>query len=386
MSFVRTSAINKIAKMEKEIKVIQGGTSAGKTISILALLINKALLYNNLTIDIFSVTYSHLEVGAIKDFKKILVDTSRWIDKQWNATKHYYQFGNGSVIRFIALDKPDKARGPRRDILYVNEANLIPFETYYQLATRTNKEIFLDFNPVNTFWAHTEVLTKDNAEFIKLTYLDNEGLPIRIIEELESNRKKAEYSDYWKNWCKVYLDGEVGELEGTIFSFPEIIDNIPSEAALIGYGMDLGFTNDPTTLTALYKFNGKILIDEIIYQKGLISSDIVKIIKSNNINDIIYCESAEPRTITEMTNYGAKNIRAVKKGSIMSGINLMQEYQFIVTKRSSNIINEFKNYRWLESGKPIDAFNHCMDGIRYCMWMTMGYKESSGNGIYKFNF
>ncbi len=166
MTFVRTTSINKIASMKKEVKVIQGGTSAGKTISILALLINKALQYENLSIDVFSVTYSHLEVGAIKDFKTIMSLTNRWIDKQWNQTKHFYQFGNKSIIRFIALDKPGKARGPRRDILYVNEANLIPFETYYQLATRTNKEIFLDFNPVNSFWVHDEVITKDNSEFI----------------------------------------------------------------------------------------------------------------------------------------------------------------------------------------------------------------------------
>ncbi len=387
MEFVYTTALDKIRKMKSRIKVIPGGSSAGKTFSILPILIDMAARENNLSISVVSESMPHLRRGAMRDFIKIMKMTNRYIDKNWNRSNSIYKFTNGSYIEFFGADDDAKMRGARRNILYVNEGNNIKEEAYTQLAMRTDMDIYIDYNPSHHFWA--DDLQGDEVEKLVLTYKDNEALPQTVIDFLEAKRELAKTSEYWANWCKVYLDGQLGQLDGVIFQGWKEIDRVPPEAELIGNGMDFGFTNDPTTLISVYRYNGKLIADEVIYQKGLANSDISRLLKQNNVTGIIYADSAEPKSIDELKRYGHLILPA-KKGpdSIIHGINLMQEYEILITKRSKNLQNEFNNYSWLKDkdGNPMnipqDAYNHGIDGFRYLSIMKLGKKPKGSFKIY----
>jgi len=378
----RTTAINKILKLKKRKKVIQGGTSAGKTFGILPILINKAAAISGLEISVVSESIPHLRRGAMKDFLKIMKMTGRYVDSHWNRTLLTYTFANGSYVEFFSVDDESKVRGARRNVLYVNEANNVPWDTFHQLMIRTNKDIFIDFNPTSEFWAHTELVGKEDTDFIILNYKDNEALDQSIVSEIESAREKAKTSSYWDNWWKVYGLGEVGSLQGVVFNNWQIIDKIPTEARLIGIGLDFGYTNDPTACIEIYSYDGKRILNERIYEKGLSNQQIASRLPKDVI---IYADSAEPKSIDEIRRYGIQ-IKAVDKGrdSIVFGIQSMQNYEYLVTRESTNLIKELRGYVWMtdKSGKslnrPIDDFNHAIDAWRYHEMMTIGLNRASG--------
>lgn len=371
--FILTTAIKKMSRLKARKRVVQGGTSAGKTFGILPLLIDKAIKEPNLEISVVSESIPHLRRGALKDFLKIMIMLNRYRDNQFNKSTLKYTFGNGSYIEFFSVDQPDKLRGARRNILYVNEANNIPFDAYNQLAIRTSGDIWIDYNPTNEFWAHKQVLTDEDAELEVLTYKDNEALPESIIKEIEKAKEKAKTSTYWENWWKVYGLGQVGSLEGVcITDWKEI--QLPTEARLLCAGLDWGYSNDPSSLILLYKYNNAYVFDELFYQKGLLNSEISNLLNSHDIKTIIYADSAEPKSIAELQSYGHQ-ILPVSKGrdSIVYGINLINQNEVYVTSRSKNLINELRNYIWLtdkegnKMNKPIDAYNHAIDAMRYAL-------------------
>jgi phage terminase large subunit len=218
--FVRTTAINKLLELEGRVRVIPGGTSAGKTFGIIPILINQAASTKGLEISIVSESIPHLRRGAMKDFLKIMKWTGRFFDDRWNRTLLTYTFANGSYIEFFSADQDSKMRGARRTHLYVNEANNISFEAYHQMAIRTSEQIWIDFNPTMPFWAHEEL---KEAEWLTLTYKDNEALSSEIVSAIEEARVKAETSDYWRNWWQVYGLGQVGSLQGVVFDNWQII-------------------------------------------------------------------------------------------------------------------------------------------------------------------
>lgn len=376
--FRRTTAINKILKMDTRIKIIQGGSSAGKTIAILAILIDRAMKEPGLEISVVASSIPHLKGGAMKDFLKIMRQIKRFKLENWHDTNRKYTFSNASYIEFVNADA-DKSIGPRRDVLYINEANKITFDVYNQYAMRTSNSIYLDFNPVNKFWAHNELLQNENAELIILTYKDNEGLPPNVLDDFDIIRKKALTSEYWKNYANVYIDGLPGNLEGVIYQNWSEIALVPEQATLIGYGMDFGFTNDPTTLIGVYQYEKKLVLDEIIYQKGLLNSQIASMIKQNEAQrGPIYADSSDPKSIRDIQGYGI-TIFPVTKGpdSVKSGIQLCLEYEFLVTDRSVHLKEELNRYEWMKSGDsnvPTDAFNHCLDAVRYLVTMKLGSK------------
>jgi len=381
--FKRTTATNKVLALKKRIKIIQGGTSASKTYSILAVLINKAINNPNLEISVVAESIPHLRRGALKDFIKILKWTNRYSDSQFNKSLLNYQFKNGSIFEFFSADDSSKLRGARRDILYINECNNVTFESYNELSIRTKKEVFLDFNPANEFWVHTELKGETDSDFIILTYKDNEALDKSIVEQIEKNKLKAKTSSYWENWWRVYGLGEIGMLEGVIFSNWKIIDNIPSEAKLLGIGVDFGYTNDPTTIIEIYSYNNQRIINELCYKTGMINSDIAKLLP-NQVP--IYADSSEPKSIEEIRRFG-KMIKGVTKGkdSINFGIQIMQSQDYLVTSNSVNVIKELRGYVWdsdksgARLNKPIDSNNHAIDGIRYHEMETLGINKNRGN-------
>jgi phage terminase large subunit len=372
--FKRTTSINKLLKLEKRKKVIQGGTSAGKTFGILPILIDRAAKTPRLEISVVSETIPHLRRGAIKDFLKVMHWTGRYVDSNWNRTLLTYKFANGSYIEFFSAEQESKLRGARRNILYINEANNISFEAYHQLAIRTSGEIWLDFNPTAEFWAHTEVLKDNDSEHIILTYKDNEALPDTIIHDIEQAEVKAQSSSYWANWWKVYGLGQIGSLQGVVFDNWQQVAKVPTDAKLLGFGMDFGFTNDPTTLIAVYKTNNQLYFDEVLYRTNMTNLDIGNFMKSENIGRPleIVADSAEPKSIEELRRQGFL-ITPAKKGadSIKIGIDILKREPFFVTQNSINLIKELRSYVWATdrdgklTGNPIDHSNHAIDALRY---------------------
>lgn len=341
-------------------------------------------------ISVVSESIPHLRKGALKDFLKIMKATGRFIDKHFNRKLLTYTFANGSYIEFFSVDDEGRVCGPRRNILYINEATNIKFETYRQLALRISGDIWIDFNPSNEFWAHTELSEHDNndVELLTLTYKDNEALPESIVGELEKAKYKAFYNPdlddpfvednikntYWSNQWKVYGLGQLGALEGVIFSDWKIVNTLPQNAKLLGLGLDFGYTNDPTAIVALYKFNNEYFINEVEYKTGMSNKAIADVLKENGFNreTRIVADSAEPKSIDEINSYGFYIDPATKgRDSIMFGIEVLQGVSFNITSQSLNIIEEFRKYRWAEDkngkrlNKPIDAYNHGFDALRY---------------------
>lgn len=380
--FIRTTAINKILKLTKFIKGVQGGSSAGKTYGILPIEIDYAIKHAGTETSIVSESIPHLKRGAIRDFKKIMMSTNRWIDEHWNATDFKYTFANNSFIEFFSADNASKLRGARRDRLYINECNNIDFNSFTELAMRTKQSIILDWNPSNEFWFHTELQGQDNVDFIILNYKDNEAAPQSAIDFIEKAKEKSATSVYWQNWYRVYGLGEVGMLEGVIFDNWKEIDKIPDDARLVGIGLDFGYTNDPTAAIEIYNWNGQRIVNEIVYRTGMLNSDIAKVLPSGVT---IYADSSEPKSIDEIRRYG-KTIKGVTKGkdSINYGIDVMQRQNYLVTKQSTNLIKELRSYCWdvdkhgVRLNNPAGGNDHAIDALRYHEMESLGLNSNYG--------
>jgi len=381
--FKKTTAIKKILNLKKRIKIIQGGTSAGKTFGILPVLIDKAARHEGIEISVVAETIPHLRRGALKDFLKIMKWTGRFFEDRFNKSLLRYEFANGSVIEFFSADDSSKLRGARRDILYINECNNVTFDSYNELAIRTRKEVYLDFNPSNEFWVHKELKDEPDSDFLILTYKDNEALDQSIIDQIEKNKEKAKTSSYWANWWKVYGEGQLGMLEGVVFSNWKTIDTIPKEAKLLGIGLDFGYTNDPTAIIEIYNYNGQRIVNEVAYQTGLLNSDIAKLLPKHVP---VYADSSEPKSIDEIKRFGV-TIKGVTKGkdSINYGIDVIQRNEYLVTSNSSNLIKELRAYVWDTDkqgnrlNKPIDFNNHAIDAFRYHEMETLGIGSNYGS-------
>ena len=370
---IETTAQRKIAKLKKRVRIVSGGTSASKTFSIIPFLIDYAIKNTKAEISIVAETIPNLRRGALRDFLKIMDLVGMFQDSNYNKSSLTYTFDNGSFIEFFSADNPSKLRGARRDVLFVNECNNIDWESYYQLAIRTRRFIYLDYNPVAEFWVDTELVNDNDAQKIILTYKDNEALDQSIIKEIEKAQEKAKTSKYWDNWWKVYGLGQIGSLQGVVIDNWRQVEGIPSDAKLVAYSMDFGFTNDPTTLVGIWKQDGKLWIDELLYQTNMTNNDIGNYLKSINFGrQELICDSAEPKSIEELRRQGF-NVHPAIKGadSIKIGIDILKRYELYVTKTSTNLIKELRAYQWETdsngklTGKPIDYMNHCIDPMRY---------------------
>jgi len=308
-----------------------------------------------------------------------------WKDARWMATDLIYTFETGSQIEFFGADQADKLRGGRRDRLFINECNNVSFQAFEELEVRTREIIYLDWNPVSEFWFYTEVKEKrDDITHIILNYLDNEALDKETKKSIEQRKGR-------KDWWKVYGLGELGELEGKIYTGWKIIDEIPHEARLERYGLDFGYTNDPTAIMAVYYYNGGWILDEKVYRKGMSNKEIADTLKTLP-EKLVIADSAEPKSIDEIRGYGL-NVQATKKGadSVRSGIQLIQDQPISITKQSVNGIKEYRNYLWIvdKNGKvlndPEQGNDHFLDAARYAL-ETLGrlkQEESYWDRIFK---
>lgn len=304
-------------------------------------------------------------------------------DKRWNKSDYTYEFETGSKIEFFSVDQPGKVRGPRRDRLFINEANNIPYESFDQLEVRTKDFVYLDWNPTNEFWFYTEVKDKRNdVDHIILTYRDNEALSKEIRDSIEQRRNRA-------GWWKVYGEGQLGEVEGKIYKGWKIIDEVPFEARKERVGMDFGYSNDPSPIVDIYKHDGGFILDERSFLKGLSNKQLADILLSGENHALVVADSAEPKSIDEIRGYGV-NITGAEKGkdSVVNGIQLVQDLKISVTKRSVNVINEYRNYLWLtdKDGKvlnePEHAFSHSMDAVRYALTSLLKRPDTRARTFY----
>jgi phage terminase large subunit len=373
--FVRTTAVNKIRDLKRFVKGIQGGSSAAKTYSILAVEIDHCTKNPYTETSVVAESIPHLKRGAMRDFMKIMTVTGRFNAARWNATDFRYKFANGSYIEFFSADDDSKLRGARRDRLYMNEANNLSFHAYTELAARTKQSVILDWNPVNEFWFHSELMQDEDVDFLILTYKDNEACPKSARDFIEKARVKAETSEYWANWYKVYGLGQVGTLQGAIYEDFEVVEGIDvSRAKFVALGLDWGFSNDPTALVAIYRQGDCLLIQELLYATGLTNQDIADKLRSLGITRAweIVADSAEPKSIEEIYRLGF-NIKPADKGpdSVRNGIDILKRFKLQVTKDSTNLIKELRSYTWAtdkegkNTGVPIDSFNHACDAMRY---------------------
>lgn len=346
----------------------RGGTRSGKTYSILVyLLMYAATRYTQM--DIVSESFPHLKRGVLQDTEDIL---DRWgliedVHFKRNRTDHIITMsGSGSVVRFFSVDDWGKVKGSRRDILFINEANRIEWETYRQLAVRTTGTIFLDWNPDTEYWYEKRgIASRPDTVEIHSTYLDNPFLGDVQIAEIEANKGD-------ENWWRVYGLGLVGRTEGVIFKRWQIVGEIPADARLLARGLDFGFTNDPTAIVDVYQQDGKIWLQEVCYQRGLTNDRIADILRGKEGWTI--ADSAEQKSITEIRNYGIRTIEPAVKGkdSIRAGIDILQRYDLMVTEDSTNLIEELEQYKWKQDritgqslNEPEDKNNHAIDAIRY---------------------
>jgi len=309
----------------------------------------------------------HLKRGAIRDFKKIMQEHRYWRPDRWNATDSIYTFETGSQIEFFPSDQGDKLRGARRDRLFINEANNITLDAFNQLEVRTNQYVYLDWNPTTEFWFYTDVQNNRNdVDHLIVTYKDNEPLDPEVVKSIEQRKGN-------KGWFRVYGEGQLGEIESRIYTGWAIIDDIPEEARLEKYGLDFGYTNDPSAAVAVYYHNNGFILDEIIFQKGLSNKQIADTFRKEP-RALVIADSAEPKSIDEIKSYGVRIIPSVKgQGSVLQGIQHVQSQTISVTKRSTNLIKEYRNYIWMtdKAGKiinePDHLYSHSMDAIRYAM-------------------
>lgn len=357
-------------ELKKRIRAIQGGTSASKTVSIVLILINMAQTDEEPTItSIVSESFPHLRRGVMLDFLQIMQQHKYFKDDRWSKSDFTYTLETGSKIEFFSVDQPGKVRGPRRDRLFINEANNISYETFDQLEVRTKELIFLDWNPTNEFWFYTEVENRSDVDKLIVTYKDNEGLSKEIVDSIEQRKNR-------KGWWQVYGLGQLGEVEGKIYKDWKIIDDIPHEAQLIRYGLDFGYTNDPTAIVAIYEYNGGYILDEILFKKGMSNKQIADVLL-NLEKALVIADSSEPKSIDEISSYDILILGAQKgRDSVMNGIQVVQNQRISVTKNSINVIHEYRNYLWITDkdgrilNEPEHQFSHSMDAIRYAIVST----------------
>lgn len=363
-----TTATRKIARLTKRIRIVQGGTSASKTISVLLDFIR--LSQTDATPKLSSITSEsmpHLRRGAMRDFINIMKTQGYWKRERWNKTLSTYTFETGSEIEFFSADDADKMRGGRRDRGFMNEANNCTFESFDQFEVRTRDFVVIDYNPSAEFWAQTEIEQgRTDWEKIILTYKDNEALDQQTIDSIEQRRSRD-------GWWKVYGLGQLGEVEGKIYKDWKIVDEVPHEALLLSYGVDFGYTNDPTAIVAIYYLDGGYILKEIAVQTGLLNKNIADIILACPVAPVI-ADSAEPKSIEELRLLGLTIISATKgKGSVSQGIAFVQEQRISITKDSVNVIKSYRNYLWAtdKMGKVINEpdhrFSDPMDAVRYGM-------------------
>lgn len=364
----------------------RGGARSGKTISALQLLILLAINDKTRTItSVVSESLPHLKRGAIRDFISVMKEENLWDEKSWNKTDFIYTFPSGSIIEFFGADVPGKLQGPARDRLFINEANRVEWESARQLMVRTAGLVLYDYNPSSPFWGTDEIPKRDRYELVHTTYKDNQFLPDEVRREIEANKGSG-------NWWRVYGLGLIGQVEGQVFNF-KVVDDMPDPLGFKeSWGMDFGFTNDPTTLIRTLCHTGRkeIYADQLLWQTGMTNPDIAKALKDFGIQrpgngPTVWADCAEPKSIEEVSGFGLNVKGCDKKTAVREQIQALQSWTIYVTRRSVDLINEGRKYLFKQkpdgtyTNEPIDFFNHGIDALRYAVYTGVVMQSRVGN-------
>ena len=369
---------------KKRFKVHQGGTRSGKTFAACQYLTYLLTTSKEpLVVSIIRKTLPALKGSVLRDFVLILQQTGLYFEGTHNKAENTFIYGQHTV-EFLSVDEPQKIRGRKRNIAFLNEANELNIEDFRQINMRCTDFLILDFNPSDpVHWIYDEIIHRDDCDTWITTYKDNKFLSKDLVFEIE--RMKERDPDYWR----VY-----GEGQKAVYSARQIFNNWnflpynefpefdPAAEAVIG--LDFGFSNDESAATLIFKKNDKLFIHELLYKKGMTNSDLVEYFKKLGYEDVLfYADAAEPKSIEQIKRDGLLIKPAIKgQGSINAGISLLKEFDIYVSKESKNIIKEYNNYYWeeLKDGtivnKPKDKFNHAMDSIRYGVYSQYGKKQN----------
>lgn len=355
--------------VDKRLLLFQGSARSGKTYNILIWLVIHLLQSPNKTLSIVRKTLPALKGSVLRDLKEILETLEIYNPTDWKKQEGYYTLPNGSVIEFFSTDEEQKLRGRKRDILFINEGNELNRDEYVQLAIRTTEKIIIDYNPSDLYSFIYDLIEEEDVFFHKSTYLENPFLTDEIIKEIESLKDKDD------NLWRVFGLGERGVATNSVFSKYNVVEEIP-DGGEVFRSLDFGF-NDPTAFIEVRKIDDSIYLKELIYTRGLTSTDISYKIKGLGIDltDDIWCDSARPEIIEDLKRERI-NAKSVKKNTILHGIQLIKSHNVYIHKDSVNLIDEFQNYKWKtnKDGQildvPEDKNNHAIDSVRYALEMA----------------
>ncbi len=355
---------------DAHVTVNQGGTSSGKTYAIEQVLFVLACQTPKQVITVVGQDIPNLKAGALRDALSIYHDspTLQSAVKSYNKSDRIFEFHNGTIMEFKSYTDAQDAKSGKRDYLFINEANGVPYPVYTELALRTRKRIYIDYNPNSSFWVHEHLLGRNGVRLIISDHRHNPFLDKAMREKIEN--LKNDDMELWK----VYARGLTGKISGLIFPNWYLCDAIPADAKLIATGLDFGFTNDPTACLQVYQQNGELWVNEVIYQTGLTNTDISTRLKAEGVSrkTEIVADSAEPKSIEEFKRMGWYITGAYKgQDSIKNSIDILKRYKINVTRTSVNLRKELDRYKWRvdSSGKtinaPVDSWNHLVDALRY---------------------
>lgn len=363
------------------IYINQGGTSSAKTYTILQVLLMIAVKEAKCVITVVGQDLPNLKVGAWRDVKTIIGESPALSATTFlNESEHRVNFRNGSIMEFKSFEDEQDAKSGKRDYLFINEANGITYPVYWQLAIRTKKKIWVDYNPSERFWVHDKLIGLPEAKLIISDYRQNLFLP----EDMRN--RIANIKD--KDMREVYTHGLTGKLEGLIIRDYELCESMPPvrDCKLRGFGLDFGFSADPTALVDCALAHGELWLDLVCYETGMMNPDIARVIKAHPLSKLfaVVADSAEPKSIAEIRAERVNIIPAVKgSDSIRAGIDIMRRYKWNITRRSSGLIEEVQRYKW-KTGKaggslndPIDCWNHAIDAIRYWCLKNLALRRAN---------
>ncbi|GGB08024.1 PBSX family phage terminase large subunit [Mucilaginibacter rubeus] len=348
----------------------QGGTSSGKTFAIEQALFCLACENPKQVITIVGQDIPNLKAGALRDALNIYSSSPvlQAKIKSYNKSDRIFEFLNGSIIEFKSYDNGQDAKSGKRDYLFINEANGLTWDVYTELALRTKKRIFIDYNPNTGFWVHEHLIGKPGVQLIVSDHRHNPFLGQEVRDKIEA--LKTVDIELWK----VYARGLTGKITGLIFDNWYICESIPADARLIALGLDFGFTNDETGCIEVYQQNGELWVNELLYKTGLTNTDISSKLKEAGVgfNCEIIADSAEPKSIEELKRLGWR-VTAAKKGadSVKNSIDILKRYKINITRNSTNLRNELNRYKWRVNvtgktiNEPVDSWNHLIDPLRY---------------------
>ena len=373
-----------LIRSNKRFKVHQGGTRSGKTVAVCQYLVYLITSTEKpLTISIVRKTLPALKGSVLRDIMNILQETGIYYLGVHNKADNTFKYNN-HLIEFLSVDEPQKIRGRKRNIAFLNEGNELNIEDFRQINMRTTDMVIVDFNPSDpVHWIYSDLIPRDDCDTWITTYRDNNFLSAELVNEIERMRERD--PDYWR----VYGEGLQAIFSARqVFNNWEFIDykdfpefDLDVEGVL---GIDYGYSNDPTAVVLVFRQKDKLYIHEVLFRKGMTNSDIVDYLKEKGYGQVMaYGDSAEPKSIEEMKRLGMFIKPAIKgQGSINAGISLLKEYDIFVSNESDNIKREYHNYYWeeLKDGtiinKPRDKENHTMDSIRYAVYSRFGRREN----------